>query len=112
MEFLTELGGPATFVVILLYIIFDFLKKRKSNCNGTESYVKISRDVKAILEKVDDLYQWHDVRDRDGTPIWYVKRSLEDVIIHLGENIEKEGRLLEKLVDGIKRVEEAIKNTE
>ena len=65
-----------------------------------------ARDVKLILGelkdihfKIDDnikllqdLHKWHDVTDKDGAKIWYVRSDLKDAIVKLTDTIEELGK--------------------
>ena len=41
-----------------------------------------------IANQLNDLHQWHNVKDEEGMPVWYVRRSLGDAIQSLSENIK------------------------
>lgn len=64
-----------------------------------------------IGEKVNILYKWHDVHDRDGVKIWYLRGSLEEILQEssktvqiLAKNSELQTRLMEDLVGQIKEM--------
>jgi len=44
---------------------------------------------------VDRLWEIHNVRGRDGVPVWYVRESLEDQIGNLAHSIDKLGGAVE-----------------
>jgi len=50
-----------------------------------------------MYNKVNVLHKWHDKTDEDGVPVWYVRRSLEDAIIKLGESIDNQTKVFTKL---------------
>lgn len=61
--------------------------------------------VNQRLKKIDniermtrDLYKWHDITDDEGVKIWYVRRSLEDAIKNLAENISKQTEIFQALI--------------
>lgn len=35
---------------------------------------------KKAFEQIRELHEWHDRRDSDGVPVWYVRKSLEEII--------------------------------
>ncbi len=90
---INELMGPAAFVIMILKLVFDFLKSRHSGLK-----VASQVDLPRLYAMVRDLHEWHDVRDVDGTPIWYVKRSLEVSIEKLATNIDIQTRMFERLL--------------
>lgn len=59
-----------------------------------------------IERQIDDLHRWHDVSDNEGVKLWYVRRSLEDAINKLADNVDVQT----KLWDRIDRRLEAIEN--
>jgi len=68
-----------------------------------------------IFDKIQWLYEVHHKFDDDGVPIWYVRKSLEKVIVKLSESIEKQtqimGQISEELRDqkhSLERVEDKI----
>lgn len=42
-----------------------------------------------IKDKVDDLYNWHNQRDANGIPLWYLQPSLEQSIKKLTAQIDR-----------------------
>ena len=40
-----------------------------------------------IERKTNDLHDWHAVKDSEGVPVWYVRKSLEDSIVKLEYSI-------------------------
>jgi hypothetical protein len=55
-----------------------------------------SVDWKKLENQTDQLYKWHNVLDDDGVPIWYVRRSLEEAILKLSDNIMKQTIVYDK----------------
>lgn len=73
--------------------LFDWFKQR--NLQDSDQRLKsLEKEVKELkemmvehdkghgdaFEKVKELHEWHDRRDADGVPVWYVRKSLEDII--------------------------------
>lgn len=73
--------------------LFDWFKQR--NLQDSDQRLKsLEKEVKELkemmvehdkghgdaFEKVKELHDWHDRRDADGVPVWYVRKSLEDII--------------------------------
>jgi len=91
----TDAGVIFIGVILILREVFAFVVKRK---NGTN---KTTQDdcllcIKKIAQQTDDLYRWHDVRDDEGIPIWYVRKSLEKAIDNLSENVAKQTVVLQE----------------
>ena len=41
---------------------------------------RIERMMGEVLSLTKELHDWHDQRDADGVPVWYVRKSLETTI--------------------------------
>ena len=86
-------------VAYLLKLIFEFIisvksssvkpSSRSSKALSHEDYEKLM-DVVAEVENLDlknleaqqrDLWIWHNEKDDDGVPRWYVRKSLEESIL-------------------------------
>ena len=67
-------------------------------------------DLQRIGRQVDDLHDWHDETDADGVKIWYVRRSLEDALHSLSENISLETKLLDRIDRRLERIEHKVEN--
>ncbi len=55
--------------------------------------VRMSNE-REIHQNIRELHQWHAKTDQDGVPVWYVRQSLEEAIVRLADNIEKQTELL------------------
>lgn len=85
-----ELVFPgATIALLVVIIVREVLRSLKEN---------------EVHQQIRDLYVWHSKTDEDGVPVWYVRRSLEDTIIKLAENMEKQTELLRIMVDNQKQM--------
>lgn len=75
------LGPLGPFVVVYLIALrtghIESPAKRKE---ARESYDKVLVDM---AKSVQDLYNMHNVKDAEGVPIWYVRKSLEDSVVSL-----------------------------
>ena len=49
---------------------------------------KMQESMQQANELIKDLWDWHAVKDADGVPIWYVKRSLHDNIKNLTDEMK------------------------
>lgn len=126
---LGELSATGLFIVVVLKIVFDFVqgyynkKKPNGDCAATdrtlsqlaqsieEKFEEIDRVHKKHTKWLENLYDMHNVRDADGVPLWYVRRSLEEVIGKLADNIDKQSQLMEKLVGKVNRLDEDVRQT-
>jgi hypothetical protein len=121
--------------LILVYVILDKMglisnkrgniaidEKHTENQEAIKNLLSELKDIKKLVyeakDKTDDLYKWHDVRDADGVPKWYIKESMEETMKVLAEaikeqsentkdlstNIKLEGQVLTQLVAEVKEL--------
>ncbi|MCK5604898.1 hypothetical protein KAR91_23610 [Candidatus Pacearchaeota archaeon] len=101
MTQVVELGVGAIFAISIIKIFVSFVKARKGGIpvvqlnsqieNKLQRMTSQINELKPGLEKslrqTEELYNMHSVRDVDGTPIWYMKSSLEKAIEKLSDSI-------------------------
>jgi len=59
----------------------DRLKAVESNMKEMKTlFIKHDEDHHFTNEQVRELHEWHDRKDADGVPVWYVRKSLEEII--------------------------------
>lgn len=102
-------------VAYLLKLIFEFIisvkssstkpNSRNSKALSHEDYEKLM-DVVAEVENLDlknleaqqrDLWIWHNEKDDDGVPRWYVRKSLE-------ESIKRQNKILSELTKAVDKL--------
>jgi len=61
--------------------------------------------------KLNDLWEWHSIRDDDGRPLWYVPRKMAgdqerivEMLRGISKNQESTARLLGDLIKRMERV--------
>ena len=54
--------------------------------------------INEVKEYSKDLYDMHNQKDNDGVYIWYVRRSLEEAITKLADNIQHQTDCFRDLV--------------
>ena len=120
---LTELGPYALFILFATYIILKdigIIKYRKkhfdpdaSKCCADKINPKL-REFEPVLwdikKKLDDLYKWHDIVDGDGVRVWYVRKSLEEAIIKLADNIAVQTNILRDLALTVKTIDKDVRD--
>jgi hypothetical protein len=86
-ELLGQVGVAGILIVLVLRMVFDFLKAKKEDGKGNgkvEAKVAVMlRKMEAMEKKIEDLHLWHAKTDPDGVPVWYVRRSLEEAVLAL-----------------------------
>ena len=93
---LLELGVGLIAAILVIREVLGFLEKRRINGDGgSEKVMKEYMEgtyerVNRIEHQVDDLFNWHNQRDQDGIPLWYVKRSFEESIKEMAEAMREQ----------------------
>ena len=90
MENMGELGAGAVFAMLVIEKVFGFLKsweaKRLTQRQDSsrprrhtpEELKELLPMMRTLNENVEWLRTMHEVKDADGAPIWYNRRSSED----------------------------------
>ncbi len=65
-------------------------------------------DVQKITRQIDDLYQWHDVRDEDGVLRWHNRKSLEDAMKTLAQSMADLSRTLVSIDNRLERLDNRV----
>jgi hypothetical protein len=83
-----EGGVVSTVLIVLLnWARVETFQRR----NGGQKVADTLRAIGARLEQLTiethELHEWHDVCDRDGVKLWYVRRSVEDAVSKLADSI-------------------------
>ena len=113
MDYVAQLGVGGIFAILVIREVISFLQAREDKKNGTargvpdcagpviaqlakisETMRLIGEQMKATGEHCSDLHKWHNVKDRDGMPIWYYRRSMEEAIDRLHTGISKQTDVL------------------
>ncbi len=89
MDWATQL--PAVLVAVLLVVkwSYDAIAKR-GNIEAQPNPLPL------MSKQISDLHDWHNKDDEDGVKLWYVRRSMEDAILKLSDNVEKQTQMLDK----------------
>jgi hypothetical protein len=102
---LLQLGVGGIFALLLIREVLSFLKDRKSS-GSNEEHAKTRALIHELKNKLEELHKWHDVRDDEQVPVWYVRKSLEreigklcEVVGKLEQAATKQALAIEKLVE-------------
>lgn len=110
---IVQLGVGSAIVYIVLRLVLDFLKpilekqfnigtmpQLMSACKELAGKIDCSREeMLAVKDQVKALYVWHDQRNQDGVPLWYVPSSLEKAIESLAENVRQQTEVLRSVAE-------------
>ena len=93
---LLELGIGGVVALLIIKEVFSFMKGVRMRRNGVP--VKCEK----CAAQVQALFDMHNQKDADGVYIWYVRRSLEDAINKLADDIQHQTNVFVGLVGRIK----------
>ena len=102
---ITEISLGGAVALLILREVFGFLLKRK---NDISLIAKETNDA-VIVQKVTDLWNWHNVRDASGVPVWYFRSSLEDATDKLAESIDNQTLALQKITFILERLDREVR---
>ena len=91
---LLQVGAGGIFALFVLREVFSFLKERMRSQSSSQ--------MDLIAKEVHELHEWHAVTDEDGVKIWYLRRSLENAIEKLTNNLDLQTQLLREMVLSMK----------
>ena len=100
----TDIGTAGILTILILREVFEYLKKRdRKNEDVT---------ILDIRKKVDELHSWHNQRDADGIPVWYVKQSMHANIDKLTDVMALQTQTLAQIVVLLQRIDARIDKLE
>ena len=106
-DLVTQLGVGGIFAIIILREVFGFLAKKRDKNGGSSAQTDMFTLLRAIEAGTAELVRLHDVKDEDGVPVWYVRKSLERQIERLvmgvasmTKAVDAQTDVLEKLAEG------------
>ena len=92
---LTQLGLGAIVALQILDKVLPYIAAKRNGKNGKTISSSVLTDCKAsslvpdlstmvtcmaqIDRKVDDLHNWHAIRDEQGVPLWYGRTSVKSI---------------------------------
>lgn len=106
---LLEIGVGGIFAIMVIKEVFGFVRHivqaMQHRKNGGENL----RAFEDLTEKrIRDLHDWHNVRDQDGVPRWFVRQDaydkLEEAIEKLARSVERQARILERLASDLDKM--------
>jgi len=84
-DVMTDVGVGGILALLIIREVLNFLKdrKRSNDDNAKDAWNE-------AIRQIHELHTWHAKTDQDGVPVWYVRRSLEDAIAKLADNIGRQ----------------------
>ena len=102
---ITEISLGGAVALLILREVCGFLLKRK---NDISLIAKETSDT-VIVQKITDLWSWHNVRDASGVPVWYFLGSLDDAMDKLAESIDNQTLALQKITFILERLDKEVR---
>ena len=88
-------------IFVVFQIIYALLKGRK-DVKFERDIAEIKSIVKEELNKLEQLYSWHNKSDDDGRLQWYLPHSWIDIQRDIADTCQSSLKILEKLEDKLK----------
>lgn len=114
-ELIVQIGVGGIFAILVLREVFGFLGRYRGG-NHKENIERRIGGVHERMWKVDKLYDWHNARDEEGVPVWYVRKSLEQAIKNLSssidvlqESIREQNLFINKMIERFDLLHEDVK---
>jgi hypothetical protein len=124
---ITQVGVGIAVAVYLIKTVLDYvlkltskMKERNGNEGATpgsdtgrypvitpQNVSDIFKGLGDIRTIVNDLHNWHDVKDEDHVYVWYNRKSLSDSIVKLGRAVDDLTRNVKTQVELLKKLCEA-----
>ena len=102
---ITEISLGGAVALLILREVFGFLLNRRN------SSALLAREAAttAMLQKITDLWNWHNVRGADNVPVWYFRSSLDDAMDKLSESIDNQTMALQKVTFILDRLDREVR---
>ena len=66
------------------------------------------KDRQDIVKKIEDLHTWHNAKDSDGYPLWYVPRSFVDSQKEIACKLHEISTLLNHSIHVVEAIEKRL----
>jgi len=105
-EISQQYGLAAAAIFFAIWIVRELTAIRKR-----DKIDKMCAMLDTLKHQTADLHEWHAVKDAEGVPVWYVRRSLEDAIKELSDNIGRQTEIFSSLVTEIRLMSQKVNST-
>lgn len=102
MEDISNYSGWSLLILTLYIVVkesfglINFIVRNKGKEEEKKKDFSIPEEEwKTIVKQTNELHEWHNVKDEDGVPVWYVRRSLEKAIEKLSTTIDEQTRVFQ-----------------
>lgn len=122
MENVTVAGLICAVLLLIVKEVLSFFKQKALNqevarITAVETALTgIKTVLDPALKEIKELHDWHNKSDEDGVKIWYIRKSLENVLREnaqatavLARNSELQTTLLKEMIEGQKNIMSEIK---
>lgn len=100
-----QYGLAVAAIFLAIWIVRELTAIRKR-----DKIDKMCGMLNTLGRQTADLHEWHAVKDSEGVPVWYVRRSLEEAIKDLSDNIGRQTDIFSSLVTEIRLMSQKVNN--
>lgn len=79
-----QVGIGGTLAVVVIREVFNFVKplfhKKTAEPIGGAGREATGALTESHRKMIEDLHAWHNMRDADGVPVWYIKQDLRGAV--------------------------------
>jgi len=102
---ITEISLGGAVALLILREVFGFLLNRR---NASALLAKDAENS-VLLQKITDLWNWHNVRGTDNVPVWYFRSSLDESMEKLSDSIDNQTMALQKVTFILERLDREVR---
>ena len=102
---ITEISLGGAVALLIIREVFGFLLKRRQD----SMLLARETETSVVAQKVTDLWNWHNVKDSNGVPVWYFRSSLDDAMDKLSESIDNQTLALQKITFILERLDREVR---
>lgn len=92
----TDLGVGGILIVLVLREVFGFVSRRHNGRRDSRDH-----EWRKVYDWTRELHEMHSVKDSDGIPIWYVRKSLTDSLDRIARKIDEQTTVMRTMMQSV-----------
>ena len=90
----------------------DLIELKNNVADNGKMMFESTKKLDFLHDQSMQMYDWHNKSDADGIKIWYVRRSLEDAIQKLADNVSVQTEVLRDILTQQKETQKDMERLE